>query len=282
MCNLADCIKVACDFVSPENVERCGVLTREFREQNQLKAWKEDVLQLRTMMWFAWLSCAAQEKRLRESEAKAKARNDTSPAPDPASTEQPASGSGVVPPMTSSQPSVPANGPLPTHPVPTSAPSGLSGTSDEGAGSFRFVQWERPRELDSPPATLPVPLLTQPSNEVDGDRPPASIQAILPTPPGAHSARSTPIADISALPSTAENVILNETVINEPSTAWSGEVPMVVDSIVTLPSDPLEVSAGPKRVSPETGLDLGPPAKRHKAEVGAGPPEELEAVPAAA
>ncbi|KAJ6516366.1 Clavaminate synthase-like protein [Mycena sanguinolenta] len=59
--NLSDCIKVAIDFVSPENIERCEKLTREFREVNQSKAWKEDVLQLRTMMWFAWLSCCRQE-----------------------------------------------------------------------------------------------------------------------------------------------------------------------------------------------------------------------------
>ncbi|KAF7330825.1 Clavaminate synthase-like protein [Mycena venus] len=59
--NLSDCIKVAIDFVSPENIERCEKLTKEFREVNQTKAWKEDVLQLRTMMWFAWLSCCRQE-----------------------------------------------------------------------------------------------------------------------------------------------------------------------------------------------------------------------------
>ncbi|EIN10255.1 hypothetical protein PUNSTDRAFT_142322 [Punctularia strigosozonata HHB-11173 SS5] len=63
VCNLADCIKVATDFVSPENIERCEKLTREFREQNQSMVWKEDVLQLRTMMWFAWLSCCRQEKQ---------------------------------------------------------------------------------------------------------------------------------------------------------------------------------------------------------------------------
>ncbi|KAF4574934.1 hypothetical protein EYR36_006286 [Pleurotus pulmonarius] len=60
--NLADCIKVAIDFVSPENIARCEQLTREFREQNQSMVWKEDVLQLRTMMWFAWLSCCRQEQ----------------------------------------------------------------------------------------------------------------------------------------------------------------------------------------------------------------------------
>ena len=59
---MADCIKVASDYVSPENIERCERLTKEFREQNQNKVWKEDVLQLRTMMWFAWLSCCDQEK----------------------------------------------------------------------------------------------------------------------------------------------------------------------------------------------------------------------------
>jgi len=59
---MADCVKVAIDYVSPENIERCERLTKEFREQNQSKVWKEDVLQLRTMMWFAWLSCCGQER----------------------------------------------------------------------------------------------------------------------------------------------------------------------------------------------------------------------------
>ncbi|KAJ7725064.1 hypothetical protein B0H16DRAFT_285195 [Mycena metata] len=62
--NLSDCIKVAVDFVSPENIERCEKLTQEFREVNYRQAWKEDVLQLRTMMWFAWLSCCQQEEKM--------------------------------------------------------------------------------------------------------------------------------------------------------------------------------------------------------------------------
>ena len=60
--NLADCIKVAIDFVSVENIERCENLTKEFRDLNQRLAWKEDVLQLRNMMWFAWLSAGIWEK----------------------------------------------------------------------------------------------------------------------------------------------------------------------------------------------------------------------------
>lgn len=56
VCNLADCIKVAVDFVSPQNVERCFKLTAEFRElvKDYKKAWKEDVLSLRTTLWYAW------------------------------------------------------------------------------------------------------------------------------------------------------------------------------------------------------------------------------------
>lgn len=65
MCNLSDSIKVAVDFVSPENVNKCEQLTREFREQNAGagKQWKEDVLQLKTMMWFAWVSCEKWQAR---------------------------------------------------------------------------------------------------------------------------------------------------------------------------------------------------------------------------
>ncbi|KAN0061482.1 hypothetical protein ACQY0O_006329 [Thecaphora frezii] len=58
VCNLADCIKVAVDFISPENVERCFKLTSEFRQlTNDNKAWKEDVLSLRTTLWYAWCAC---------------------------------------------------------------------------------------------------------------------------------------------------------------------------------------------------------------------------------
>jgi lysine-specific demethylase 3 len=46
VCNLADCIKVAVDFVSPENLSRCGQLTKEFRSENEKVTWKEDILQL--------------------------------------------------------------------------------------------------------------------------------------------------------------------------------------------------------------------------------------------
>ena len=63
---MADSIKVAVDFVSTKNIARCEKLTGEFREQNQSMVWKEDSLQLRTMMWFAWLSCTRQEEEIED------------------------------------------------------------------------------------------------------------------------------------------------------------------------------------------------------------------------
>ena len=57
VCNLSDCIKVAVDFISPENISRCAKLTQEFRTLNfQAKAWKEDVLELTQTLYHAWKS----------------------------------------------------------------------------------------------------------------------------------------------------------------------------------------------------------------------------------
>ncbi|WVR04951.1 hypothetical protein IAU60_001963 [Kwoniella sp. DSM 27419] len=69
VCNLADCIKIALDFVSPHNVRRCQQLTQDFRRENFVKAWKEDVLQLYNVLWYAWLSCQeTRQRNLREAE----------------------------------------------------------------------------------------------------------------------------------------------------------------------------------------------------------------------
>ncbi|PWN48857.1 hypothetical protein IE53DRAFT_388938 [Violaceomyces palustris] len=58
VCNLGDCIKVAVDFVSPENVSRCFKLTSEFRSMTQdSRAWKQDVLALKNTLWYAWCAC---------------------------------------------------------------------------------------------------------------------------------------------------------------------------------------------------------------------------------
>lgn len=103
--NLTDCIKVAVDFISPQNVQRCFTLTHEFRAlrgdtlaptnhrtnpspetptsrtsssapegssakttavpTSGKKSWREDVLQLRAQLWYAWRAC----RLLRETDA---------------------------------------------------------------------------------------------------------------------------------------------------------------------------------------------------------------------
>lgn len=64
--NISDCIKIAVDFVSPHNVERCAKVMRELRDENVVKVWKADVLQFFNTMWYAWLSCSAKSKSLLE------------------------------------------------------------------------------------------------------------------------------------------------------------------------------------------------------------------------
>lgn len=110
VCNLSDCIKVACDFVSTENIERCEVLTQEFRNQNQSMVWKEDVLQLRSMMWFAWLSCRKQMKKVIKNSKAAVGLASSGKSKSKASVER-----GV----TQSIEGVTAKGPVPASPSTT-------------------------------------------------------------------------------------------------------------------------------------------------------------------
>ncbi|KAA1111415.1 hypothetical protein PGTUg99_007863 [Puccinia graminis f. sp. tritici] len=58
VCNLANCIKVAADFVSPHSIERCIKLTEEYRVQNheRRKPWREDLLQINQMLLYAFMS----------------------------------------------------------------------------------------------------------------------------------------------------------------------------------------------------------------------------------
>ncbi|KAI0689623.1 hypothetical protein C8T65DRAFT_588529 [Cerioporus squamosus] len=54
--NSASAIKVACDFVSPQNIDRTLELTSEFRLHRLSSQAGEDILQAYTMLWYAWLS----------------------------------------------------------------------------------------------------------------------------------------------------------------------------------------------------------------------------------
>jgi lysine-specific demethylase 3 len=56
-----------------DNVSRCQQLTSDFRNENFVNAWKEDVLQLYNVLWYAWLSSReARDRRIQEEEEKRK------------------------------------------------------------------------------------------------------------------------------------------------------------------------------------------------------------------
>ncbi|KAJ1968323.1 hypothetical protein IWQ62_001312 [Dispira parvispora] len=59
VCNYTSCIKVAMDFVSPENVSRCHHLTTEFRRLNLNHQRKQDLLQLKSILYYAWQDAQA-------------------------------------------------------------------------------------------------------------------------------------------------------------------------------------------------------------------------------
>ena len=51
--NLHNCIKVAEDFVSPENIAHCIRLTEEFRHLTEWHTNHEDVLQIKSILFHA-------------------------------------------------------------------------------------------------------------------------------------------------------------------------------------------------------------------------------------
>ncbi|RDX39951.1 hypothetical protein OH76DRAFT_1334154, partial [Lentinus brumalis] len=56
VCNLADCIKIASDFVSPESVPICKSLSQEFRIQRLTQGWPADVIPFEHMLYNTWIS----------------------------------------------------------------------------------------------------------------------------------------------------------------------------------------------------------------------------------
>ncbi len=57
--NLASCVKVAGDFVSPQGIEQCFVMTDQFRELSDLHANHEDKLQIKNMVYHRMKECIA-------------------------------------------------------------------------------------------------------------------------------------------------------------------------------------------------------------------------------
>lgn len=54
--NIADAIKMACDFISIENIKATHQLVDEYREHRITSGWGDDVLQFYTTIWYAWIS----------------------------------------------------------------------------------------------------------------------------------------------------------------------------------------------------------------------------------
>ena len=60
--NLSSCVKVALDFVSPENAHRCVTLTNQFAKLPRGHHLSEDKLQVKTMLLHAMKHMLAQKK----------------------------------------------------------------------------------------------------------------------------------------------------------------------------------------------------------------------------
>jgi hypothetical protein len=60
--NLVDGIKMAVDFISMSNIKRTHRLVSELRKQRLASSWGDDVLQLYTALWYAWVSLSSQYK----------------------------------------------------------------------------------------------------------------------------------------------------------------------------------------------------------------------------
>jgi lysine-specific demethylase 3 len=58
--NYTDCIKVACDFVSVDNLRRTERLVSELRRQRLATAYGDDVLAFHLMLWYAWQALSLQ------------------------------------------------------------------------------------------------------------------------------------------------------------------------------------------------------------------------------
>ncbi|KAI0708445.1 hypothetical protein C8Q76DRAFT_627624, partial [Earliella scabrosa] len=53
--NQANCIKIACDFISPQSLAMCEKLSVEFREQRLAKHWPLDVIPFGPLLYYIWV-----------------------------------------------------------------------------------------------------------------------------------------------------------------------------------------------------------------------------------
>ncbi|KAJ3110613.1 hypothetical protein HDU96_006420 [Phlyctochytrium bullatum] len=82
VCNYVDCIKIACDFVSPESVAYCSILTQEFRKLGTKHSRKHDLLQLQAILWSTVMTSPLLKKERAESDDQNDTGNDVTTAMD--------------------------------------------------------------------------------------------------------------------------------------------------------------------------------------------------------
>ncbi len=77
--NVHNCIKIAEDFVSPENLEWCFYQTEEFRHLSETHTNHEDKLQIKNILFHAVKECLAVLDKEEEEKSEEKMRVDQEP-----------------------------------------------------------------------------------------------------------------------------------------------------------------------------------------------------------
>ena len=81
--NVRSCIKVAADFVAPEHVSQCVWLTEELRQLPEAHPRRTDVLNVRSIVWYATCACLAtlDDAKRRERIPSSERREPAAPQP---------------------------------------------------------------------------------------------------------------------------------------------------------------------------------------------------------
>ncbi|KAI9352247.1 hypothetical protein DFJ73DRAFT_642620 [Zopfochytrium polystomum] len=95
--NYLSCVKIAADFVSPENLRECATLTSEFRTLARSHRRREDLLQLKSIMWSAWTSALEDPEKAAAAAAAAEAAAKAAAAADAAADAAAASAAPASP-----------------------------------------------------------------------------------------------------------------------------------------------------------------------------------------
>ncbi|BEJ16184.1 hypothetical protein CspHIS471_0507890 [Cutaneotrichosporon sp. HIS471] len=217
VCNLANCMKIALDFVSPHNVRRCQRLMQDFRKENYVRVWKEDVLQLYNVMWYAWTNVrgireARKQKEITDREKAAshaewlahlKAGQGTHPQGHPAGRPPP-----YAPGVRYSY-SLARDGDGSSRYLPfTSSWSSVRDDPSPRVGTESAIRGQSTPPVPAPAASALQPPALAPARSAP--QPPASPPAATTPLPG-QPTRSSPIADNASSTLTAEGPPANPT-----------------------------------------------------------------------